>query len=67
MSHTLCIFLSISHVFMTGWFGFRHVLDVQMTPMINYDPNEDHAEESDEEECEQYDSGDDLTEDTFVG
>ena len=38
-----------------------------MTPMINYDPDEDHAEESNEEECAQYDSADDVTEDTFVG
>ena len=38
-----------------------------MTPMINCDPDEDRAEESDEEECAQYDSADDLTEDTFVG
>jgi len=37
-----------------------------MTPMINCDPDEDRAEESDEEECAQYDSADDLTEDTFV-
>ena len=57
-----------SHVCITGWFGFSHVLDVQMTPMINCDPNkEDCAEESDEKDCEQYDSGDNLTEDTFVG
>ena len=36
--------------------------------MINCDPDEDHAEESSEEEpeCTQYDSGDDLTEATFV-
>jgi len=55
-------------VCITGWFGFSHVLDVQMTPMINCDPNkEDCAEESDEKDCEQYDSGDNLTEDTFVG
>jgi len=33
--------------------------------MINCDPNEDRAEESDEEECAQYDSADDLTEDTI--
>jgi len=38
-----------------------------MTPMINCDPDEDRVEDSDEEEYEQYDSGDDLTEDTFVG
>ena len=38
-----------------------------MTPMINCDPDEDRAEESREEECAQYDSGDDLTETTFVG
>ena len=30
-------------------------------------PHEDHAEESDEEECEEYDSAYDLTEDTLVG
>jgi len=40
---------------------------MQMTPMINCDPDEDRAEESDEEECAQYDSADDLTDDTFVG
>ena len=38
-----------------------------MAPMINCDPDEDRVKESDEKECEQYDSGDDLTEDTFVG
>ena len=38
-----------------------------MVAMINCDSNEDCVEESDEEECEQYDSGDDLTKDTFVG
>jgi len=38
-----------------------------MTPMINCDPDEDRVEESDEEECAQYDSADDLTEDSFVG
>jgi len=38
-----------------------------MTPMINCDPDEDHAEESDEEECAQCDSADELNEDTFVG
>jgi len=38
-----------------------------MTPMINCDPNEDRAEEPDEKECAQYDSADDLTEDTSVG
>ena len=43
------------------------MLDVQITPMINCDPDEDRAEESSEEECAQYDSGDDLTEATFVG
>ena len=37
------------------------MLDVQMTPMINCDPNEDHAEESDEEEYTQCDSADNLT------
>jgi len=35
--------------------------------MINYNPDENRAEESSEEECAQYDSGDDLTEATFVG
>jgi len=35
--------------------------------MINYDPNKDRAEESDEEECTQYDLANDETEDTFVG
>jgi len=38
-----------------------------MTPMINCDPDDDRAEESDEEECAQYELADDLTEDTFVG
>ena len=38
-----------------------------MNPMINCDPNEDRAEESSEEKCAQYDSGDDSTEATFVG
>ena len=38
-----------------------------MTPVINCDPDEDCAEESKEEECAQYDSSDDLTEDTSVG
>jgi len=38
-----------------------------MAPMINCDPDEDRVEKSEEEECEQYDSGDDLTRDTFVG
>ena len=42
-------------------------MHLQMTPMINCDPNEDRAEESDEPECDEYDSGDDLTEDYFVG
>jgi len=42
------------------------MLDVQMNPMINCDPDQDPAEES-SEECAQYDSGDDLTEATFVG
>jgi len=40
---------------------------MQMTPMINCDPDEDRAEESDEPECDEYDSGDDQTEDYFVG
>ena len=30
-------------------------------------PHEDRATESDEEKCEEYDSADDLTENTFVG
>ena len=30
-------------------------------------PQDDRAEESNEEKCAQYDSADDLTEDTFVG
>jgi len=38
-----------------------------MNPMINYDPDGDHVEESSEEECAQYDSGDDLTKSTFMG
>jgi len=38
-----------------------------MTPMINYDLDEDRVEESDEEECAQYDSPDDLTEDPLIG
>jgi len=38
-----------------------------MNPMINCDPDENRAEESSEEECAQYDSGDDLIEATFVG
>ena len=38
-----------------------------MNPMINCDHDEDRAEESSEEECAHYDSGDDLTEGTFVG
>jgi len=43
------------------------VLDVQINLMVNCDPDEDRAEESSEEECAQYDSGDDLTEDIFLG
>jgi len=35
--------------------------------MINCDPDEDRAEESSEEECEQYDSDGDLIEATSVG
>jgi hypothetical protein len=35
--------------------------------MINCDPDEDRAEESSEEEFAQYDSGEHLTEVTFVG
>jgi len=35
--------------------------------MINCDPDEDRAGESSEEECAQYDSGDDLTDATFLG
>jgi len=34
-----------------------------MTPMINCNPDEDRAEESNVEECAQYASADDLTED----
>ena len=42
------------------------MLDVQTNPMINCHPGKDRAEESSEEECAQYDSGDDLTENIFV-
>jgi len=38
-----------------------------MTPMINCDPDEDRVEESDEEECAQYDSPDNLTENLSIG